>query len=175
VKNIKLLPQRFDVAAVQAELASTDAWNKYPWRTNHPKSPHREVSDIWLRYNAIDNLGPHFNDPHEAVWYDFDLPETTALAKAVSQGAKRLGGVLITKVPAGAQVYPHVDYGWHALYYQKIAVQIQGNEEQAFCYDDGQLSALPGESYWFDNQAPHWVKNNSPQDRITLICCMRID
>jgi hypothetical protein len=72
--NIRLLPERYDVAAVRAELACTDAWNKYRWRTLNPQSPHREVPDSWLRYNAIENLGPRFNDAQEAVWYDFNLP-----------------------------------------------------------------------------------------------------
>ena len=175
MKNIRLLPEHYDVSAVQEELKHTNAWNKYRWRTLHSHSPHREVSDIWLRYNLIEKMGPHFNDPHEAVWYDFDLPKSKALAQKIAEGAKELGGVLITKIPAGCQVYPHIDQGWHALHYEKIAVQIQGNEKQAFCFDDGSLSALPGETYWFNNQSTHWVKNDSDEDRITMIVCTRMN
>jgi aspartyl/asparaginyl beta-hydroxylase (cupin superfamily) len=48
-----------------------------------------------------------------------------------------------------------------------------GDERQAFCFEGEQLSALDGESYFFENQVPHWVVNNSDRDRITLIVCVR--
>jgi aspartyl/asparaginyl beta-hydroxylase (cupin superfamily) len=48
-----------------------------------------------------------------------------------------------------------------------------GDERQAFCFESEQLSALDGESYFFENQVPHWVVNNSDRDRITLIVCVR--
>jgi hypothetical protein len=176
--NIRLLPERFDISGVCAELAEQpQAWGEYRWRTESPHSPHREAQDIWVRYNAIGNFGPCFNDPHESVWYPIaeKLPHTRSLSLqvAAAMGAHRVGGVLLTKIPAHSQIYPHVDRGWHATYYEKIAVQIQGNPEQFFCFDDAMLSALPGQSYEFNNQAPHWVTNDSDEDRITLICCIR--
>jgi len=176
--NIGFLPTRFDVASLTAELAAhPEVWGQYPWRTEHPRSPHREASDVWVRYNALERLGPHFNDAHEAQWYPVCdlLPAAKRLASEVAQtmGATSLGGVLITKVPAGKQIYPHIDLGWHALHYEKIAVQIAGNDKQAFCFEDGHVSAQPGQSYWFNNQATHWVTNESDEDRITFICCIR--
>lgn len=176
--NIQLLPKRFDIAPLRAELsAHPEVWNQHRWRTEHPRSPHREVDDIWVRYNTIENLGPHFNDPHEAVWYPVveKIPAAKVLAESVltEVGEKGLGGVLITRVPAGKQVYPHVDQGWHAVSHDKYAVQIAGNADQSFCFEDATLSALPGELYQFNNQAPHWVLNPTTEDRITLIVCVR--
>jgi hypothetical protein len=176
--NIRLLAERFDVLPLIQQLYEhPDLWDRYPWRTEHPKSPHREVSDIWVRYNAIENMGPHFNEPHVAVWYPVCevLPAAKQLALEVKEafGAHALGGVLLTRIPASKQVYPHADGGWHATHYEKVAVQIAGNERQAFCFDGSSVSALPGESYLFNNQAPHWVRNDSDEDRITLICCIR--
>lgn len=177
MQNINLLGKRFDVRAVQDELAEFPLWDQYRWRTEHPQSPHREVSDIWVRYNALENLGPHFNEIHESVWYPVaaELPNVVELVFDVMRQVEgeHLGGVLITKIPAGKQVYPHVDAGWHALHYEKFAVQIHGNAEQSFCFDDENLSALPGELYTFNNQARHWVVNPSGEDRITLIVCIR--
>ncbi len=86
-----------------------------------------------------------------------------------------LGGVLITKIPPGKQVYPHQDHGWHAEHYEKFAVLLEGNKEQAFCYDDGEYRCGRGEAWTFNNQATHWVKNDSGIDRITLIVCGRRD
>lgn len=176
--NIKLLPQQFDVTALLAQLKEhPEIWNEYRWRTEHPRSPHREVDDIWVRYNSIENIGPHFNDEHEAVWYPVveKIPGVKDLVSQVMEafGGEQLGGVLITRVPPGKQVYPHVDLGWHALHYEKFAVQLKGNSSQAFCFSGEKLSALPGEAYWFNNQSSHWVVNPSDEDRITLIVCMR--
>lgn len=88
-------------------------------------------------------------------------------------GGKELGGVLITKIPAGKQVYPHVDGGWHAEHYEKFAILVQGNPEQEFCFESSALRCREGDSFTFDNHFPHWVTNDSPEDRITLIICIR--
>jgi hypothetical protein len=132
-----------------------------------------------VRYNALDQLGPHFNDPHKAVWYPVceQIPAAKALALEVADNmqADELGGVLLTKIPAHSQVYPHVDAGWHALHYEKVAVQIAGNHRQAFCFQDSHVSAEAGQSYTFNNQATHWVTNDSELERITLIVCIRRD
>jgi Aspartyl/Asparaginyl beta-hydroxylase len=175
--NIELLAPQFDVAPLRQELEShPQLWGQYSWRTRD-KSPHREATDIWVRYNALANFGPRFNEEHHAVWYPVceQLPAARELALAVASqfDSTEMGGVLLTKVPAHRQIYPHRDLGWHALYYEKIAVQIAGNEHQAFCFDDACVSALPGQSYQFNNQATHWVKNDSEEDRVTLICCLR--
>ncbi len=84
-----------------------------------------------------------------------------------------LGGVLITKVPAGGSVLPHIDRGWHATYYDKFAVQLASNEEQYFWFEDCELVTQPGDVYNFRNDIPHAVYNPSDEDRITMICCIK--
>jgi len=178
VKNIGFLPFKYEVAPFHVELIDNpDLWNKHRWRTEHAHSPHREVSDIWARYNAIENIGPRFNDAHTSVWYP-DMQRLKYLRPIVDQlmhdvQGDQLGAVLITKIPAGCQVYPHVDGGWHALHYEKFIVQIAGNAEQSFCFENSELSALNGDVYWFNNQSAHWVKNPSNEDRISLIVCIK--
>ena len=176
MKNISLLPHRFDVRAAGEELRACDAWNMHPFRTG-PTSPHREVEDIWVRYNAIENLGPHFNDPHEAVWYPVakQLPAVRGLIDQVLEQIKseELGGVLVTRIHPGKQVYPHIDRGWHAEHYEKFAVLVEGNEEQSFCYEDGEFHCQEGDAFTFNNQASHWVLNPTDQARMTLIICAR--
>ena len=69
---------------------------------------------------------------------------------------------------------PHTDAGWHAeYYYDKYGVQLMGNKDQGFCFDGHCVSAEPGEVYWFDNQKKHWVYNDSDEDRMTMIICVR--
>ena len=175
--NIAPLPYSFDVISLQRELDDQpDSWNAHPWRTQHPKSPHREVSDIWVRYNALENLGPHFNDEHEAIWYPIaeKIPSAKRIAETLADlKQKTLAGVLITKIPPGRQVYPHVDRGWHAENTDKFGVLVRGNRLQHFCFEDAAHGCDEGECFWFYNQAPHWVLNDTSEDRITLIVCLR--
>lgn len=181
--SIAALPlHRLQVGALHQQiLANPQLWDQHRMRTEHPCSPHREVSDIWVRYNAAENFTTleEFNGPHESSWYPAaDVLHVKPYIMAIFQAMNgtRLGGVLITKVPAGKQVYPHVDTAWHARHYDtKVALQIAGNSEQSFCFDDSSLSALPGEIYTFDNSRRHWIRNPSSEDRITMIVCMRRD
>lgn len=181
MKHIGILPLQFDPQPLMGQLADCpQAWDTIKHRTEHPKSPHREVSDIWVRYNDLANYHGdmrQFNAAHESVWYPVieDLPAILPLVDHLMDhlGAYELGGILITKIPAGKQVYPHVDQGWHAGHYRKVGMQLAGNDKQAFCFEDGALSALSGECYWFDNHICHWVRNDSREDRITLIVTAR--
>lgn len=183
MEHIGLLPFRFNPRPLLDQLERhPQVWNQIRMRTSHPRSPHREVSDIWVRYNALDNLVEGmsidaFNGPHESMWYPVleHLPAAKELAENLGQklGATALGGILITRLSPGCQVYPHIDRGWHAETYEKAAIQLKGCADQAFCFQDGELSAEDGESYWFHNTVPHWVRNDSDRERITLIVTFR--
>jgi hypothetical protein len=179
--SIAALGVRFDVAPLVDQLERhPDVWNRHPYRTDSETSPHHEVSDIWVRYadlDALAKLGDPANEPHESVWYPVvrQIPAAWSIARRVfsAVGGKQLGGVLITRIPAGGEVKPHVDQGWHARYYEKFAVQVKGNAAQAFCFKDARLSPMPGDVYTFQNDRLHWVENPSSGDRITLIVCVR--
>ena len=180
--HLRMVKERaYDVGELQRQLhANPDAWNTIRLRTEHSCSPHREVSDIWVRYNALENYRGNmqaFNSEHVAEWYPVVelLPEAKRLALDIAgdHDALEVGAVLITKVPAGKRVYPHVDSGWHARHYEKFALQICGNERQAFHFEDEQLVTRDGDLFWFDNAFPHWVTNESEQDRMTMIVCIR--
>jgi len=142
------------------------------------------MADIWVRYNAWENYNPAlgldaFNDPHESVWYPVanEIPHLRLVTNDVLSYLPEpveLGGIIITKIPPGCVVQPHVDAGWHATYYRdKYALQLKGNMDQAFNFQECSISALPGQVYWFDNSQLHWVTNESDEDRITMIICTR--
>jgi hypothetical protein len=175
--NIKGLDYKFNVSELNAQIDSNpDIWDKYPFRTS-PESPHREVSDIWVRYNDLEKLGPSFNDKHESVWYPVSniIPAVKRLcANMLSYiQASEFGGVLITKIPPHGKVYPHNDKGWHAEHYNKYAILLKGNEEQSFCFDGEEHRCKEGDSFTFNNQAIHWVLNPTDIQRETLIICAR--
>lgn len=171
---IKLLAQGVNVAPLLwAIQGHPELWDQYPARTEHPNSPHHGLSDIWARFAREGEDG---GQPHESVWYPcaslLPVREAVYPLMAAVQG-DQLGGVLITKIPAGKQCKPHTDPGWHARYYQKFAIQIQSAPGQAFCFDNVSLETKPGDVFWFDNSKTHWVTNETPFDRITLIACIR--
>ncbi len=168
-----------DVSQIAVALdANPQLWDQHRMRTESQHSPHRETNDIWVRYNAAENFTTleEFNGPHESAWYPAAellhvKPFVMAIFNAV--GGTRLGGVLITRIPAGKRVYPHADLGWHARYYEKFAMCIRSDARQSFEFEGESLSSAPGELFWFDNGQRHEVINNSDQERITLICCIR--
>ena len=175
---IKHLESGLNIDHVMAELeANPKLWNAYTMRTKYANTPHLAVSDIWVRFNAWNNYQGDpvaFNEMHDSVWYG-DLPAIRNLCFDVMRRVRgeRLGGVLITKIPPGGSVAPHKDQSWHADYYTKYAVQLKGNLKQSFCFETSQLSPLPGDLYTFDNSKLHWVTNESDEDRITLIICVK--
>ena len=175
MKSIEPLPWRFDVGSLRDQLArNPDVWNRHKERTEAYETPHKAVSDIWVRYGDAPDA---CSRPHESHWYPCvtQIPAAWSLARRMYRlvGGKRLGGVLITRIPAGGEVKPHIDHGWHAAFYEKFAVQIAGNKEQAFRFEGESLSAETGESYTFRNDRLHWVTNPSAEDRMTLIICIR--
>lgn len=166
-----------DVSALAARLQDDSLYGEYQARQYAPGSPHSEMKDIWVRYNAPDKIGPHFNDEHESVWYPtaFKIPELFKVVFDVMAAScgERLGGVLITKIPPGGKIERHTDSGWHAGHYDKFYVPIQNDVGSKFCWDDMEIDPRPGEVWWFDNSIPHWVSNDSLRDRISLIVCVK--
>ena len=169
-----------DTFGLIMELAhNRQLWDQYPMRTNNEKSPHRELSDIWVRYNPIENFDgdvARFNAQHVPRWYPCIkyLPSAKALCERLAYDFDAdIGGVLITKIPAHKQCYPHIDDGWHARYYEKYALQVKGHKDQSFHVEDQELVTTDGDLFWFDNAHAHWVKNDSDEDRITMVTCLR--
>lgn len=179
--SILALPFKFDVAPAMAQLeANPELWNQHRDRLDRYGSPHSDVSDIWVRYNAWANRErdpvAFFQAPHVSVWYDciVHLPAVWSLVRRVKRlmNAEQLGGVLITRIPPGGEVKPHIDTGWHAHHYRKVAIQLKGNAQQAFCFEGCELRPEAGDAYEFDNGVLHWVTNASQEERITLIACL---
>jgi hypothetical protein len=174
---IRLLPYLFDARHAVRELENAAVWNLHGQRK--AQYAHVAMSDVWVRYNAIENFHGDlaaFNEEHESVWYPEAkvLPAVVDLVFQVMTAVRgeRLGGVLVTKIPPGGSVAPHRDVGWHAGYYDKFAVQLKGTPEQGFCFEGYRLSALPGQCYTFDNAQTHWVENPTDEERMTLIVCI---
>ena len=201
MRFLKPLSFGVNVAHVCAELdAHPELWDRFTLRTKLYGTPHLQVSDIWCRYRAWADLvderaryagmglteeqdrqlvADWAGTEHESVWYDAidALPALRALVFDLVRRfeVERLGGVLITRIPPGGRVEWHTDGGWHATYYEKLAVLLRADERQAFCFHDGEFRAGAGAVFTFGNQEPHAVSNHSSHERITAIVCAKRD
>ena len=180
VAPIRMLKASFRVDLALDQIARhPELWNHYTQRTAG-YSPHRKIDDIWIRYNDFSKyIGDpsFFAEEHDSVWYpDAEkIPAVRSLCMDLMAEVRgeRLGGVLITRIPPGESVDPHIDHGWHARYYEKFCIQLMGHPDQAFCFEGRSLSALTGQAYTFDNSRLHWVTNASNVPRMSLIVCIR--
>jgi quercetin dioxygenase-like cupin family protein len=173
--KLQLLERGLPVAPIHwAIQAHPELWNQNTARTEAAGSPHHGLDDIWARFGdparAIDGT------PHDSFWY----PSAEILGvKGICLDLVRavegveLGGVLITRIPPGAECKPHTDPGWHARRYQKYGIQITSAPGQHFCFEGEELETRPGDLFWFDNQFSHWVTNPTNYERITMIVCIR--
>ena len=98
---IRYLDKVFDVSEVAKELEDhPELWNQHTLRTDRYNTPHDQVSDIWVRFNAWDNFdgdGYKFTCmPHESVWYPCIevLPSVERIVHEVMEfvGATSLAG-----------------------------------------------------------------------------------
>jgi hypothetical protein len=152
--------------------------------TESDVSPHVGMKDIWIRYNditpfAISGDYTRMNDEHTPIWYPayYMLPQIRPLIfdlMRIVEG-EQLGGIFITKLSPGAKIEKHIDGGWHAGYYDKYYIPIQNAKGATFNFEDGTIDPDLGDVYWFDNSVPHWVENNTTEDRISLIITIRSD
>lgn len=173
--KIRKVCEGMNVAPLWWALAEhPELWDQTPDRTTPAGSPHHGLSDIYVRYS---DKSPLDRENHDSVWYPAAavLPVRDLIFELMSNvRAERLGGVLITKIPAGKECKPHHDGGWHAGYYQKFGIQIASAPGQRFCFEGESLETKPGDVFWFDNSHTHWVTNDTPHDRITLIVTLKI-
>lgn len=198
MKYLRRLVVNCRIRPIVAQLDQyPELWNQHTLRTRYGDSPHA-VDDIWVRYRAWKDwsvarksrdmsqpnaqmaaIGDFTGQEHDSVWYPAidALPVLKSVIFDLMRyfECERLGGVLITRIQPGGHVKPHIDRGWHATYYEKIAIQIKSAPGQAFCYADGEFECEPGTIYSFNNNEEHWVSNKSLVERITCIICVKRD
>jgi hypothetical protein len=180
----KRLNLKLDVRALKSALNSMpEEFGKYPQRGEFEGSPHSEMKDIWVRYNDVEpflKLGDFskFGDEHDSIWYDVvnRLPIKNLLFQIMEAvDGERLGGVLITKLLPGGKIKAHTDSGWHAKYYDKYYVPVQNEIGSTFSFADGTIYPDEGDVWWFDNSIKHWVDNDTDDERIALIVCIKTE
>lgn len=166
--------------ALLREVADkTDLWNGNTGRTYGDQSPFQDVSDIWLRYNGdFSSIDRVINDLEMVNYPGWDLlPSAREIVYGLlySLKANRIGRVLITKLPPGKVITPHVDQGANAAYYSRfqIALSCDPQSPPKFYCGNEMAQMLPGEIWYFNNRKEHWVENDSTVDRVSMIVDLR--
>lgn len=184
MKNHYKLASGVDTLPLALELLQhPELWNVDAERLG-PNTPHRDSDDIWVRHNDRTKCSASgdwttFNDEHDSVWYPaiYALPSARKLIfdlMARVQG-ERLGGILLWRVKPGQKIHPHADFGWHAGYYDKFNICIQGQAGCVFNWpDDGEsIFDSTGDVHRFTNHSRHEVLNQGLDDYIVLCVCIR--
>jgi hypothetical protein len=184
-QRMKPLVSGLDVFSVTEQIDSCeDLWNEIGFRNLMPGSPHRDADDIWFRARHIEDFNPdapltEFLSEHVPVWYPSvkRCPDVIAWANFFRHeyfNGGEVGTVLATRIPAGKEVFWHIDGGWNQKYYDtKVALMLKSNKDQAYMFEREAMVAEPGEAFCFWNEYPHRVVNASDDDRLSLIFSIR--
>lgn len=175
MKHFYRIAQGVDVTPLMHQLAlNPDLWDQNRLRTTHPGTPHAEVSDIWCWFNEVDPANPAATIdalqtyPYEA-WTRLPALRPLIFDFLRRIEAVQLGRVIITKLPPGKEIAPHVDQGAPVEFFRRYQLALQSGPGTLFRIEDETVNFRDGELWWIDNRAEHSVVNNSAADRIVII------
>lgn len=181
MRNFQLLATNVDIMPLyHAVIRQPELWNRENLRTTHPETPHKQVSDIWIRFNDMDKVRANVAeilDEHESIWQpsSYLLPQARPIIFDLMRRVEgeRLGRVIITRLPPGGSIEPHVDGGEHAAYYDRYHVLLNNLPGSMFYAGDEEVFMPTASVWWFDNSKMHSVVNHSADDRLTMIVDIR--
>jgi hypothetical protein len=170
-----------DMIPVLLELNRAEhLWDRNPERRLYPGTPHAAMTDITVRYMPEDQVTLESRRlEHRNVFWPawYELPSLRPLVFGVMHrvGAVELGSILITKLPAGADILPHTDAGnWAPEYYNCKAHIILAGQSITHCVSDA-CAQRAGDIWTFDNLKIHSITNNGDCDRVCCIVSMRAE
>lgn len=160
-----------------ALAAKPHLWNAHDLRTTHPASPHRQVDDIWVRFNDVTTPEAVVDDLDciaYPAWQELPVQDLVLNVMRAVRGV-RLGRVIISRLPPGASITPHIDQGAPATYYTRYHVALQSGPGALNISGGEVVTYQAGELWWFDNRVEHEIINNSADDRIALVIDVRVE
>jgi quercetin dioxygenase-like cupin family protein len=180
MRHFQRIADGVDLAPLLAALAAhPELWGADELRVTYAEdSPHREVDDILVRFNAGRDPAT-LGDDLECIWQPAVSPlfliRSLALDLMRRVGGERLGRVMLTRLAPGKQIHPHADVlGAYAHYYNRVHLVLQSSPGCVFHAGQESVWMRPGEAWLFDAHAVHSVVNNGADDRIHLIVDVRI-
>jgi hypothetical protein len=183
MRHFQQIAQGVDVMPLQLDLyRQPGLWNERPARTS-PGGWFDGTDDIWLRFREPSELVSReaFAEPFTPVFYPawHALPHVRPLVFDIMRRveAVQLGGILITRVPAGGLVAPHDDRGrWHPEFFAtKAYAPILTNDRCISTCGNERVVMRTGDVWLFNNLETHSTVNDGETDRVTLIVSMRVE
>lgn len=184
MNHFRKIADDLDVVPLLQQLAANpELWDANAARKKPSHTPHAAVSDIWVRFRAPGDLDrpESYLEPHFAQWWSpaDKLPAIRPLIFGLMRAVEAvyLGGVLVTRLPAGASILPHHDRGaWHSEWLNcKVYIPLMSDPGCINRCEDEAVWMRPGEAWSFNNLRVHSVENRSARDRINVIACMRVE
>jgi len=177
-KSMILQPIKFDPAAIVREIDHIGGWGQSP-RTTFPGSPHKDIWDIVLR-GPVGVYTSTIQELHLQVdCEDYTLSLYPDISELVGDiythaGGKKLGRIILAKLPPGKVVTPHCDEGPVPEMYTRYHAIVQSGHGSWFLVGREAVEMLTGE-VWIPNvQVIHAVVNLSDEDRIHLIIDIQV-
>jgi len=172
------LADAVDVIPALREISTQfGLWNQNTLRTCHPDTAHADVSDIWLWFNEIpDDPQGVVNDIQTVAYPAWGrLPSLRRLVLDLIHRVDgvQLGRCIVTRLPPGGVITPHVDQGAPAEFYTRYQIVLQSLPGALFHCGDETVNFRSGEVWWINNRVTHSVVNNSGDDRIVCIVDIR--
>jgi quercetin dioxygenase-like cupin family protein len=178
--NFMLLGQNLPVRGVLQQIEQSHAWDWLNLRKMFPRTPHRESSDIILRFAPLQCpiTFRGIMDGLECVnywpWYDLDgvrLLIDHAFGRPMES---EIGRVMVTRLSPGKQVYPHADEGQYSEHFDRYHIVLSAGAGECIFECGGEQIIMNTGDFWkFNHQKIHSVHNAGQGDRITLIVDVR--
>lgn len=170
MRNFRKVLEEVDVEPLLAQVREhPELWDiDDEWTRDKPTSAIYNVSNIVLRFNR----GEMWDRPAFDL-LDAARPVVNDLIEVA--GGQMLGRVIISRLKPGQHIVPHWDRLRSGLppMWEQFQIPLSVHPNCIFgCKDDQgdeRLWMEPGDAYWFDNQAIHWVYNDAPVERISML------
>lgn len=158
-----------------------ELWNANPVRKTFAGTPHAAMDDIWVRGRPVSELvdtaayKAEFISEFYPAWAVLPSLRPLVFGMMTQTQAVHLGGILITRLPPGGKILPHVDSdSWHARHFNtKFHLTLTG-QSVSRCGGEA-VTMQTGDIWTFNNQIEHSVENHGDCDRIVLIVAMRCE
>lgn len=175
MKNFLKIADSVDVTPVlHALMVNPDLWDENTLRTVHAETAHAEASDIWLMFNELNS--EVVNDIQVRPYRAWDIlkPLRVLILDLIHRvNGVQLGRCIVTRLPPGGVITPHVDGGAPATFYTRYQIALQSLPGVLFHIEDETVNFRSGDIWLINNKAEHSVVNNSADDRIVCIVDIR--
>jgi len=167
-RNFLLLKKGVDTANIIQKMQQLpeEAWSQSDRERTY--QVHERTQSILLVH---DSDFRHVNPTYQPLYHHFQaaLKPIIDSISAYYQDDGYVVRVLLTRLPAGAQIDVHSDNLISLLHCHRIHIPIETNPAVVFCVGGERKNLKSGEMWEINNATVHWVRNEGDRLRVHLI------